>query len=814
MLKWTVYGKKNQDTHINNDEETEEAERCSQKSYEDKIRRSLDAQTVKKSKKPSRYQRRSLGAAARKNSCRNADKENINCVGNTPNHFREGYIKKVESNALKDVSNITPTSGTPNFERRMLYRNASKDDIPPDLPPTPPTYSRRVREAKKRKLEMTSCNNNVVFNRNSCIYKSERRIKQDRSLLTSPKLSHSVSEPSLNELSERLSSSSGSNKSSFVIAKQINNKKTVSTTKTASEGLVEIEYDTNLVINCVEKPIIVDKSKLEKSTLPIFGHRLFTDNPLYFNNNADGPPNIRPLKRTRKKSNEFESSFKSPSIDKKDVHSLVRDGCSPSITPLSVKLAALRFSTMSTHTKSQRNICNNDIIEFFPKIENPFTIPSRDEESSTEMENKFILGKDSINSVSESTVSTTQMGDITLERMIEDIIKSTKIVKSKRRILTNMQPEDKTSIEEEIPTVETIKDLFVKPKTEVKNNLIKEARYVNLSRENSVSPRTTPTKKKTPIHRVNDKLLKNVPIGGFILDDGDGYNEREVKTPDDYVEIQPKLTVYDQVNMSLNRSRSMNSSITEKGNLNNLLSESTPDIYSTTSDSKNNRLRRQKCIRRKKSTVSIDSLWKQKQIESTKSSLVLALEMGLPSPTTALQNSSLCEPVCASYTAMIPPQKDYQLNNSIKSIKSNVSHSSLKTNGETNKKSRELFGLTLENGIPSPITPLPNLKRSGNSLSEERAHKTSKMEEDLLSIGITTPVLEHKTSRRCLTYSPEDSSISSSEEKRRSVASNRLERSADRFHSLKGTIDLEIVLRNDIIDVHGEWWISFLIVFS
>ncbi|CAH2242439.1 jg20440 [Pararge aegeria aegeria] len=798
MLKWTVYGKKNQDIQINNDDETDEAEPYTHKTYDDKVRRSLDAQTVKKSKKPSRYQRRSLGAAARKNNCRNVDKENINCVGNTPNHFREGFMKKIDSNALKDVSNITPTSGNPNIEKRMLYRNASKDDIPPDLPPTPPTYSRRVREAKKRKLE-TSCNNNVVFNRNSCIYKSERRIKQDRSLIISPKLSHSVSEPSLNELSERLSSSSGSNKSSFVIAKQISNKKTVSTTKTASEGLVEIEYDKDLVINCVEKPVIVDKTNLEKCTLPIFGHCMFTDNPLYFNKKEDGPTNIRPLKRTRKKSNEFESSFKSPSIDKKDVHSLVRDGCSPSITPLSVKLAALRFSTMSAHTKSQRAVCNNDITEFFPKVDIPFTIPLKDEESSTEMENKFILGKDSINSTTESTVSTTQMGDITLERMIEDIIKSTKIVKSKRRILTNMQPEDKISIEEEIPTIETIKDLFVKPQTEMKTNLIKEARYVNLSRENSVSPKTTPTKKRAPIHRVNDKLLKNVPIGGFILDDGDGYNEREVRTPDKCVDVNHKSNVYDRVNMSLNRSRSMNSSLNEKRNLDLVTSESTPDLYSALRDCKNSRWRRQKCIRRKKSTVSIDSIWKQKQVDS-KSSLVLTLEMGLPSPAIELQNSSLCEPISAAYSEIVPIEKGYALNNS---IRSNVSHSSLKTNGPVqNKRSRELFGLTLENGIPSPITPLPNLKRSSNVLSEERARKTSKLEVDLLSNGLMTPVLEHKTSRRCLTYSPEDSSISSSEEKRQSVASNRLERSTDRFQALKGTIDLEIVMRNDIIDVH------------
>ncbi|CAH2100360.1 unnamed protein product [Euphydryas editha] len=798
MLKWTVYGKKNQDVQVITDEECNNDNPYTHGPYSDKSRRSLDAQTVKKSKKPSRYQRRSLGAAARKNYCQNVDKENVNYVGNTPNHFREGYVNKKSDNiALKDVSNITPNSMTPNFDKRKIYRNSSKEDITSDLPPTPPTYSRRVREAKKRRLEMTSCNNNEVFSRNSCIYKSERRIKLDRSLITSPKLSHSVSEPSLNELSERLSASSESSRSSFTIAKEIHNRKSISTTKTTSEGLVEIEYDKDLVINCVEKPLIVDKTKLEKTTLPIFGSRMFTDNPLYFTKSEEGPPNIRPLKRTRKKSNDFESSFKSPSIDKRDVHALVRDGCSPiSITPLSIKLAALRFSTMSTHTKSKRVVDDNDVTDFFPKVDNPFTIPIKDEECSAEMENKFIPCKESLTSVTDSTVSTTEMGDVTLEKMIEDIIKSTKIVKSKRRIF-NKNVERNRDIEEELLTVESIKELFVKPQTENKTNLIKEAKYVNLSRENSVSPKTTPVKKKTPIHRVNDKLLKNVPIGGFILDDGDGYNEREVRTPDNCVEIK-RHNSNERMNISLVRSQSMSSSSIKRGNLEQVSSESTPDLSSGTKE-RNNRLKRQKCIRRKKSTVSNDSLWKQKQSEN-KSSLVLTLEMGIPSPACELQNVSLYEPPSTSLHDVVP-EKDFLFMNN--SIRSNVSHSSLKTYiPKQNVRSRDLFGLTLENGIPSPITPLPNLKRSSNVLSEERAHKTSKLGEELLSNDVMTPVLEYKTSRRCLTYSPEECSIESNEEKRRSVASNRLERSTDRFQYLKPTIDLEITTRNDIIDVH------------
>nr|XP_049698567.1 uncharacterized protein LOC126053486 isoform X4 [Helicoverpa armigera] len=786
MLKWAVYGKKNQDLRVSNDLDNED-EHYSDEHYNNnnKVRRSLDAQTVKKSKKPSRYQRRSLGSAAVRKNMKAVDKENVNYIGNTPNYYREGFIKKPEGIALKDVSNITPT-GTPvkKFDRRKYYINSSRDDIPPDLPPTPPTYSRRVREAKKRKLEMASANE--VFRRDSCVYKSERRIKPIDRNSFSPKLSHSTSEPSLSDLSDRLSATTTSSRNSFALGKQLN--KPVCTTKTINDGLVEIEYDRDLVLNCVEKPLTINKSAIEKTTLPIFGHHIFMDNPLYFNNNDIGLTNIRPLKRTRKKSNDFESSFKSPSVDKKDAHTLVRDGCSPvSITPLSTKLAALRFSTMSVHSKSQRVAFNNDVTEYFPKVENPFTIPLRDEETSTEMENKFILGKDSTSNNTDSTVSTTQMGDVTLERMIEDIIKSTKIIKSKRRILNKAPVLD---IHEEIPPLDTVKDLFVNPQAENKTNLIREAKYVNLSRENSVSPKTTPTK-RMPVHRVNDKLLKNLPIGCFILDDGDGYNEREVRTPDNAIDVKRKASP--KKRPTLNRSQSMNISY-ERGNLESMSSESTPDLYSAAEERASLRLKRQKCIRRKKSTVSNESQWKTKDLKTS----ILTLEIGIPSPSTELPNTSLCEPLSPPLSNPIETD-DYQ---NI-SLKSNVSHSSLMpyTNSH-NKRSRELFGLTLEHGIPSPITPVPNLKRPGKVLSEERAHKTSKLDDDFLPNDAYTPVIEHKSIRRCLTYSPEENSISSSEEKRRSVASNRLERSSERFQAPKGTIDLEIITRNDVIDVH------------
>lgn len=790
MLKWAVYGKKSQDVRGKSEIETDNCVSGAKEPCSNKIRRSLDAQEVKKSKKPNRYQRRSLGANARKNS-KTIDKENFNYIGSTPNYFKEGFMKKQDGMALKDVSNITPNTATVanHFDKRFEEKNRlvdrnSRDDVPPDLPPTPSTYDRRVREAKKRKLEMNSLTES--FRRDSSVYKSERKINVNRSNLT--RLTHSISEPSLTDLSDRLSAISHRNCIAFT--RPLSNP--VCTTKSTSEGLAEIVYDEDLVLNCIEKPVPINKVA-EKTTLPIFGNNIFMNNPLYFNKD-DGFPNIRPLKRTRKKSNDFESSFKSPSVDKRDAHTLVRDGCSPvGITPLSVKLAALRFSTMSTHSKSKIQPFTNDITDFLPKVENPFNIPLRDEETSTEMENKFILGKDSLASITESTVSTSQMGDVTLERMIEDIIKSTKIVKSRRRILKQL-PDKQTN--DGIPSQEVIKDLFVNPQTENKSNLIKEAKYINLSRENSMSPKATPTK-KMPVQKVNDKLLKNLPIGCFILDDGDGYNEREVRTPDNVIEKIKKSQK--TRNSTLNRSQSMSASF-ERGNLDITSSESTSDLYSAAQERASLRLKRQKCIRRKKSTLSNDNEWKQKHDDARS---ILTLEIGLPSPAVELPNVSMCAPISPlEYTLNTYddfPQHTYN------SIRSNISHSSLAPYEHVlNKASRGLFGLTLETGIPSPITPVPNLKRSAKVLSEERAYKTSKLE-DMLPGESCTPVIEHKSIRRCLTYSPEEYSISSNEEKRRSVASNRLERSCNRYQALKGTIDLEIVTKNDIIDVHGEW---------
>lgn len=791
MLKWTVYAKKNQDNQVSNNGQIEG---CAHAPFNNITRRSLDAEAVKKSKKPSRYQRRSLGANARKNNTKTADKENLNYVGCTPNYYKEGFMKKIEGFAFKDVSNTTPTSGTPAkfFDIMKHYLDNSKDDNSADLPATP-TYSRRVREAKKRKLEMSSGTNDEMFSRGNCLYRSERRIKGDRTSLDLLKLSHSTSEPSLNDLSDRLSASTNRNRNSFVLSKQRQN--TICTTKATCEGLVEIEYGKDLVINCIEKPVSIEKA-CEGKTLPIFGHHIFMENPLYFNKNDSVVADIRPLKRTRKKSNDFESSFKSPSVDKRDTHAMVRDACSPiSITPLSVKLAALRFSTMSTHSKSRQVPFTNDVSEYFPKVENPFIFPLRDEEMSTEMENKFILPKDATiqetEASTQSTVSTTQMGDVTLERMIEDIIKSTKIVKTKRRILNKIPDHAE---EDEMPSLDAVKDLFVNPQAQNKANLIKEAKYVSLSRENSVSPKNTPTKKGVLVNKINDKLLKNLPIGGFILEDG--YNEREVRTPDNFVKtIEPASN--GRKNNFLNRSRSMSSTISI-GNHDDISSGSASGLYSAANERASLRLRRQKCIRRKKSTVSNEIRFKSKEI-GTKSTLTLGID--LPSPTSELQNVSLCEPLSSPF---YPLNDDDFLQFPNNSIRSNVSHSSLMPNAQ-NRRSRELFGLTLENGIPSPITPVPNLKRPCKVLSEDRAVKTSKLNEVSLPSDGYTPVIEHRSIRRCLTYSPEESSISSSEEKRRSVASNKFERSIDRFQSPKGTIDLEIITRNDVIDVHGEW---------
>lgn len=801
MLKWAVYSKKNNDGAKGSDPEV--TEQITDEPFRNKPnRRSLDTTAVKKNKKPSRYQRRSLGSTTKKNSLKSVDKENINYIGNTPNYFKEGFLKKPDGLALKDVSNITPTSTTPT-QRRRFFINGSKDDVPPDLPPTPPTYSRRVREAKKRKLEMASCNTNHSFIRNSSTTKSERHMK-------SPDIKKSLCHSnSLNDISDRLSDTLKNQRNSLVIAAKQNRSQTISTTKPISEGLVEIEYDEDIVIKCIEKPIPVTRDSKEMTTLPIFGHQIFMENPLYFNQNELAPTNLMPFKRTRRKSSEFESSFKSPSVDKKNVHTLLRDGCSPvSMTPLSVKLSALRFSAMSTHNKSQRTKFNPEISEYLPRVENPFLIPMKDEELSAEMENKFILSKDSFTNVTGSTISTTQMGDTTLDRMIEDIIKSTKIVKTRRRIL-NEGSKSPVNVE---ATSEEAKDLFVNSLAHHKGNIIKEARYVNLSRNNSMSPKSSPVKKINPVRKVNEKLLKNLPIGCFILDDGDGYNEREVRTPEHFVDQQQKVEATERRNITLSRSKSMNTNSTERGNLEYMSSESTPDLFSAAKEEAHIRLRRQRCIRRKKSTVSNES-WKQKRAD-TKS--ILTLDINLPSPAINLPNVSLGEPptICQNYltkplTVEIPEFENSFLYAPNSSFHSNVSTSSMMNDSmrDKNKRSRDLFGLTLDNGIPSPITPVTNLKRPSGRLSEERAHKTSKLDEDLLSVDAYTPVIEHKSSRRCLTYSPEEGSISSEEEKRRSVASNRFDRSCDRFQ-LKGTIDLEIITRNDIIDVHGEWYLS------
>lgn len=814
MLKWAVYGKKNQNIKVSKDNEAEDSDPYANGPYTpSQLRRSLDAQTVKKSKKPSRYQRRSIGSTVRKNNLKTVDKENVNYIGNTPNYFKEGFVNKKTDPGfvLKDVSNITPTSATPvksRLERRINNINVSKDAIPPDLPPTPPTYSRKIREAKKRKLEMASTNTRDFFSRDKVTSKFEQNNTHDM-----PTLSHSRSEPSLNDLSERLSSNRTSYRNSNILEKQL--KSHVSTIKVTNQGLAEIEYDKDLILNCIEKPIVENKLEaVKRCTLPIFGHHIFIENPLYFNKNETDSQQIRPLKRARKKSNEFESCFKSPSVDKKDVHTMVRESCSPiSMTPLSSKLAALRFSTMSTHTKSQRITVPVDISECFPKTENNSLFALRDEENSAEMENKFILSKDSTTNVTGSTVSTTQMGDVTLERMIDDIIKSTRKVKTKRRIFNNdisFYRQENMQEETSLKKPDDGKDTFINSQAENKVNLIREAKYVSLSRENSLSPKTSPYKKLDSIKK-NNRILNTISQIAYnsFIDDGTEYNEREVKTPD-IIEFKNDRSDNCHLQLSqLARSQSMNASCTIKTNLGNISSESTPDLYTSLQGNSNLRLRRQKCIRRKKSTASSESSWRNKQVQLKS---ILTLDTGIPSPCTSdANNMSICVPLSSSFNCVVGPPCTLRADDLEKTFASrantscisNMSHSSsmLQEPYIPNvRKSKELFGYTLENDVPSPITPISNLKRPRCNLSEERIPKTCKVNDDYLMDDVT-PIIEHKTTRRCLTFSPEEASINSSEEKRRSIASNRLEKSADRY---QGTIDLNIITKDNIIDVHGE----------
>lgn len=803
MLKWAVYGKKNQDIKLS--KEYGKLQPFTNEAYTNHPRRSLDAQTVKKSKKPSRYQRRSLGSTAiRKSNLKPADdKENVNYIGNTPNYFKEGFVPKKSdiSFALKDVSNITPTS-TPtksNLQKQKYHIGGAKDAIPPDLPPTPPTYSRKIREAKKRKLEMTSVNNNDNNLLGKTNIESSLHVdQQDRTSI----LSHSQSEPSLNKLSDRLELNKGNSRNSIAITRSQRNVP-ISTTKTSTQCLVEIEYDQNLIINCIEQPILEAKKKFsaKHSTLPIFGHHIFKNKPLYFNkNDLDSEQRIS-VKRVRRTSNE--NSNMSPLIDQKDLHTLVREACSPiSLTPLSVKLAGLRFSTLSTHTKSQRIIDQGELTEFLPKIDNTFSNVLRDEETSTEMENKFILCKDSVNNVTETTVSTTEMGDLTLEKMIEDIIKSTRKVKTKRRILhNNFRGFEMTDDEKECLKVNQPNDFFIESQAENKVSQIREAKYISLSRESSLSPINSPNKKNDQYNRRNNniyKSLSNMPMGTFVLDEETEYNEREVKTPEHFIlhdhKCKPKIT--------LERSQSMYSTdkvCNIKENFDCISSESTPDLHTSLQRNSNSRLRRQRCIRRKKSTLSNESSWRKHQSERKS---MLTLDNGIPSPCASdINNISICDPLSSSFNCIMgPPYRMEPINSSPKSIISNTSLFLRDGYSEHNKRSRELFGLTLENGIPSPITPILNLKRPSCNLSEERAHKTSKLDDDIKM----TPVIEHKSSRRCLTFSSEEASIDSSEENRRSIASNRLERSYDKIQPLKATIDLEILVRNTSVDVHGE----------
>lgn len=689
-------------------------------------RLSLDSGGITKPKVP---RRRSLGGPScrRRSHVRRAlqDKENVNymagCTPCFPSKDLLSAIRKFDS-PLKDVSNLTPN--TPNTPKDMRAKSTPKNKIFTEKSPA-------IKVLDESALSPT--NNTTPI---SCISNrpniAHQFIKKRRILLDQPPP----------EAGERKTVDDAPK---ICIEKLMHSKDIKSTIYASTVPSFEIEYSPCNVRS--------NEDTVCLSTLPLIGSRVFIKNPLYFN--ADDLPQVGhalPAKKPK-----IEDNF-SMLLNKLSPMSALRfNGHKPKVcsevSPLAKRLASLCFNKMSALSPEDEKV--------------KYSVP-KDDETISEMETKMI-GERSL-SKTESTISDSKMGDATLERMIEDILKSTKKVKHARRVRL------KTRLTQS-PEVKNVVE------SSLKDNA-KEATSENLNLSQ---------KEKT-----------------YIIYDSLNSSEREVKTPETRLNAENE----NEVSIVSTESRRTNSTSSTSTPLHN---NSLPNDYDFN-------LKRQRCVRRKR--PHHDEEEEEPKIIERES--CLTLKEGIPSPMTPTRPKvNLLESDSFNSITGFPFDRNERSQMSIGIINrpsqyqtlglpifspnsncfrmENVSNSSLMLghySGERMNTDNKMLGLTLECGIPSPLS-LGNMgldsgfSMSSPALASSYVQDDAKNCDDSLDVFSepVTPVVEFRSSRRCLTYSPDEGNFS--DDKRASKK---------RHHQQSnGTLEMTMIFKDNRINIHSEY---------
>lgn len=827
--------------------------------------------------------RRSLAAppqGRRRNrrSLHNIDKENLDFIGCTPafSHKELYAFRKLEytSGALKDVSNLTPNSATPNSPRILTPNRRSNgyvesafglesrftitptNCLPHSIVPSQPFLKkRRILLDKEIYVDSADIVNEVV--------KIDDNIKSVKTNIVK-NLSENVSSPNSGDVldnnnvqikqilksNENLENQTANlikpkqNLQRICIEKPLaNSGKNFNTINATSLQTFEIEYSPCAFssINNNKKSNIGNGRDPASclSTLPVMGSRMFINNPLYFNMDNAATDGIIPA--TKRSKVDFVDNFSAIMNKLSPLSALRQNGnkdriklCSE-VSPLARKMASLCFNRMQANPLSPEDEPTDaakSVLEI--KKRRPL-LAMRDDEVSIELETKTISER---SLGDESTITDSKMGDVTLEKMIEDILKSTKKVKRARKLKLHTRLSD---IEQKLNKSEIIESpkneisgspvcAPVSPKPIVNNNAaIKSASVLSIKDHFSES---------------SDKVANNCSKLEKTFIEYDPFDcEREVKTPENRLSLSANIGMETMLKGCLEKCSLASMA---KGNSRKRANSLgfTPTHNGSLPHDCDFNLKRQRCVRRKRYCHREET----EETLSLKNNIIesgLTLKTGIPSPFTP-ENRSLSRILKSSsynsitgYPFLFNPGdnveysaekssyqiSDHQISSSptlnyinYRNIPAtSVSGSSFMLGQISIEKksssysSSKMFGLTLECGIPSPSSPFAanrflDLDTPGfcsSFLTDSSTQKFADDSGDVLSEPVT-PVAEFRTSRRCLTYSPEEDDLRCLETSS-NMNNARSRQGMVQTQTSGGTVDLDIQCKDDQISVHSEY---------
>lgn len=224
-----------------------------------------------------------------------------------------------------------------------------------------------------------------------------------------------------------------------------------------------------------------------------------------------------------------------------------------------------------------------------------------------------------------------EMGDLTLEKVIDAILESAKMSPSlyKSRLEKLRNTEDESRISKELEKLEQFK--LEKPLPQSESDTNTEIKY---------SPKEKWKEDMNSENKLNSAIAENISEKSFILETSGPYNEREVRTPESNLNKSTE-TDLDKFNIS-----SLNKSIDDQ-------------ISKDLCKSSNYKLKRMRCIRRRRHTITdgnnlllpngipspASEANSSKSLKTPETQSTLSLPNGIPSPS----SSHLTSPSCTSY---------------------------------------------------------------------------------------------------------------------------------------------------------------------